>query len=58
MNNQLVPNNFFETAEIFNRLGQYYYRIGDIARAKIFFFLSNVFYGNIKLPSQTAPVGA
>ena len=39
-------------AELWNRLGQYCYRTGDIERAKTMFFLSKLYDGTFQIDPQ------
>lgn len=48
-NEAMVPVSHYSAAEIYNRIGQYFYRIGDIEKAKVLFILSNVYSGNFEL---------
>jgi len=51
LNEQLTTYGFYNTAKIYNRMGQYYYRIGEIQKAKILFFLSNLYSGTFTVKS-------
>jgi len=51
MDNQLTTYGFYNTAELYNRMGQYYYRIGEIQKAKILFFLAHLYGGTFTVNS-------
>lgn len=38
-----------QNAALYNRLGQFYYRLGDMDRAKALFFLSKLYDGTFQL---------
>lgn len=39
-NASLVNSNYYDPAILYNRIGQYFYRTGEIAKAKMLFLFS------------------
>lgn len=39
-NAALVSSSYYDIATLYNRIGQYFYRTGEIAKAKMLFLLS------------------
>ena len=48
-NEALVPAAHYNLGELYNRIGQYCYRIGEIEKAKMLFFLANLYSGRLQL---------
>ena len=42
MENGLVTMNYYNPATVYNRMGQYFYRIGEITKAKLLFLMSAI----------------
>ncbi len=45
----LVHTSFYDPSILLNRMGQYFYRIGDIDKAKLLFLMSGVYEGKFRV---------
>lgn len=45
----------YQNAALYNRMGQYYYRLGDVDKAKALFFLSKLYDGTFQLDPSLFP---
>lgn len=52
INSALVNINHYNPATIYNRMGQFFYRTGDIAKAKILFVFSALCDENFKIKNK------
>ncbi|MBO4383081.1 MAG: hypothetical protein J5847_03195 [Clostridia bacterium] len=48
-NEALVPAAHYNLGELYNRIGQFCYLIGEIETAKMLFFLANLYSGRLQL---------
>lgn len=51
-NLELVSMNYYNPSQLFNRMGQLFYRTGEINKAKMLFLLSGIYDGKFKLENN------
>lgn len=50
--NGLVNANYYNPAQLFNRVGQVFYRTGDVSKAKLLFILAGIYDGKFKIENK------
>ena len=51
-NTSLVSMNYYNPSQLFNRMGQLFYRTGDIDKAKMLFLLSGIYDVKFRLEND------
>lgn len=51
-NTSLVSMNYYNPSQLFNRMGQLFYRTGEIDKAKMLFLLSGIYDGKYRLEND------
>ena len=51
-NTSLVSMNYYNPSQLFNRMGQLFYRTGEIGKAKMLFLLSGIYDGKFSLEND------